>query len=200
GPYRFGSITHVQVLSSWWMPLALLGFHRFFTTRRSAPLALAAAAWVAQNLSCAYYLMFFSLSAALYVAWELTARRLWTDWRTLGRLLVAGAVVGLATAPFVMPYVTLRHLGFGPRSLAEAREFGADVLSYLTADPRLWLWGRIMRAFPKSEGSLFPGLTVIVLAMIGLWKSGIRESGFGNRDLGIGIRESGFGNRDLGIG
>src|SRR4029453_9293712 len=29
-PYRFGTMSHVQVLSSMWMPFALLGAHRFF--------------------------------------------------------------------------------------------------------------------------------------------------------------------------
>ena len=43
-----------------WMPFVLLGFHRYFETRRLAPLAGASLAWIAQNLSCGYYLLFFS--------------------------------------------------------------------------------------------------------------------------------------------
>ena len=42
-PYRFGTLPHVQVLSSMWMPFVLLGFHRFLDSRRIAPLAGAAA-------------------------------------------------------------------------------------------------------------------------------------------------------------
>ena len=37
-PYRVGSIPHLQVLSSAWMPFALFGFRRFFDTRRTRPL------------------------------------------------------------------------------------------------------------------------------------------------------------------
>ena len=33
-PYRIDQLSHVQVLSSFWMPLALLGFRRFFASRR----------------------------------------------------------------------------------------------------------------------------------------------------------------------
>ena len=35
-PYRIGSIPHLQVLSSAWMPFALFGFRRFFDTRTHA--------------------------------------------------------------------------------------------------------------------------------------------------------------------
>jgi hypothetical protein len=53
-PYRFSTMSHVQVLSAMWMPFTLLGAHRFFETRRLAPLAGAAGAWLVQSLSCGY--------------------------------------------------------------------------------------------------------------------------------------------------
>ena len=141
-PYRFGTLPHLQVLSSMWMPFVLLGFHRFFESRRAAPLAGAAAAWLAQNLSCGYYLLFFSPAVALYVALEITRRRLWSDGRVLSRVALAIVAVGIGTAPFLVPYWQLRHLGFSPRSLAETTRYSADVLGYATADLGMWLWGR----------------------------------------------------------
>ena len=168
-PYRFGSIPHLQVLSSAWMPFALFGFRRFFDTRRTAPLVGAAAAWIAQNLSCSYYLIFFGPVLALYVAWEMTTRRLWRDRGTLSRRFAAGAAVVLATTPFVLPYIRLRHLGFAPRSLEETEHFAADVYGYLTADPNLWLWGNLLRGSTKAEGALFPGLTILALAAAGIF-------------------------------
>ena len=59
-PFRIASIPHLQVLSSAWMPFVLYGLRRHFATGRLRPLAGAAAAWIAQNLSCGYYLLFFS--------------------------------------------------------------------------------------------------------------------------------------------
>ena len=59
-PYRIANIPHLQVLSSAWMPFVLFGLHRHFATGRLRPLAGAAAAWLVQNLSCGYYLLFFS--------------------------------------------------------------------------------------------------------------------------------------------
>ena len=51
-------------------------------------------------------------------------------------------------------------LGFSPRSLAETIRYSADVLGYGTADVGMWLWGGMVRAWPKPEGSLFPGFAI----------------------------------------
>ena len=74
----------------------------------------------------------------------------------------------LATLPFVLPYVKLRHLGFTARSLGETDHFSADVYAYLTADPNLRLWGGVIDAWPKAENALFPGLTIFALAAIAI--------------------------------
>jgi hypothetical protein len=171
-PYRIANIPHLHVLSSAWMPFVLLGLHRFFATRRATPLAGAAIAWVVQNLSCGYYFLFFAPVVVLYIAWEVTRRALWSDTRTLARTSLAIGAVLAATLPFLLPYVELRRLGFSPRSLAETRRFSADVYAYFTADPNLRLWGSIAQAWPKSEGLLFPGLTVAILALVGATRGG----------------------------
>ena len=167
-PYRFSTLSHLQVLSSAWMPFALYGLRRYFDSGRVRPLAGGAAAWLLQNLSCGYYLLFFSPVVLLYIAWEITTRRRWTDVRTLMHVGAACAVVGLATVPFLLPYLRLRDLGFSARSLAETDKFSADAYAYLTADPNLRLVGGFMRAWPKAEGALFPGFTITALAMLAL--------------------------------
>jgi hypothetical protein len=173
-PYRMGSLAHVQVLSSAWMPLALYAFRRFFATRRLAPLVGGAAAWLAQNLSCGYYLLFFSPVVALYLAWEITVRRLWRDGRTVAQAAGAIAAVAAATLPFLLPYLDLRRLGFRPRTIDETRKFSADVYGYFTADVHLRVWGALARAWTSPEGSVFQGLIVVVLTSAAIayaWKS-----------------------------
>jgi hypothetical protein len=167
-PYRVASIPHLQVLSSAWMPFTLFGFRRFFATRRLAPLAGGAAAWIAQNLSCGYYLLFFSPIVALYLAWELTTRGLWTVTKTVAGIgaMIAGVVI--VTTPFLLPYLELRRLGFAPRPISEIAIYSADVYGYFTADPGLRAWGPIARAWPAPEGSLFPGLTIASLAAVAI--------------------------------
>jgi hypothetical protein len=178
-PYRFGTLAHLQVLSAMWMPFVWLGFHRYFETRRLAPLAGGAAAWIAQNLSCGYYLLFFAPVVAIFVGWEITRRWLWTETSLLIRLAAAALVVAAVTAPFVIPYVELRRLGFSPRSLDETSRFAADVYGYLTADAGMRLWGHIVRAWPRPEGLLFPGFSVLLLATLGIagrWWTARRQS------------------------
>jgi hypothetical protein len=174
-PFRVASMPHLQVLSSAWMPLVIYGLRRHFATGRALPLAGAAAAWIVQNLSCGYYLLFFSPIVLLYIAWEMTVRKLWTNRQAIVGIGAAGAVVFAATVPFLLPYLELRRLGFNPRSLTETKKFSADVYAYFTADPNLRLWGPIASAWQEAEGVLFPGLTILVLAAFGALRGGAIE-------------------------
>jgi hypothetical protein len=171
-PYRFPQSSHLQVLSSQWMPLALYGFRRYFDTGRHGPLAWGAAAVVMQNLSCGYFLLYFSPFAAAYVLAEMTARGLWRAGRVWRDFIVAGIGVVALTLPFFLPYLALRDLQPSTRGLAEVSRYSADVYSYLTAFSEHPIWGGIAQAFPRPEGQLFPGIAALLLAGIGLLWSG----------------------------
>jgi hypothetical protein len=92
---------------------------------------------------------------------------LWRDWRTLGGLATAFAIVVLATAPFLMPYLALRAEGFGPREIGEVVSFSGDALSWLTAAPVNRVWTGL-QTFPKPEGELFPGAIAPLLALLAM--------------------------------
>ncbi|HZR22402.1 MAG TPA: hypothetical protein VFA59_02370 [Vicinamibacterales bacterium] len=162
-PYRVAALPHVQVLSSAWMPFTLFAFRRYFVTGRTRALVGAGAAWTLQNLSCGYYLLFFSPIVMVYLTWEVLTRR---SARQVAAVAVTCAAVVLATTPFVLPYLHLRQLGFGPRPLADIEKFSADVYAYFTADPNVHVWGWLARGFDKPEGALFPGVTVVLLAIV----------------------------------
>jgi hypothetical protein len=164
--YRVEQSSHLQVITSQWMPFVLLGLRRFLLGRGRRWLVLAAAALVLQNLSCAYYLLFFPPFAAAFAVWEMARRRLLRDRETWVALAVAGVLVAAATAPFVWPYVQVRAQGGIVRPAWEIGQFSADVYSYLTAPEYARLWGPLLRVHPTSEGSLFPGLVPIVLAAL----------------------------------
>src|SRR5262249_26441628 len=146
-----------------WMPFTLYGFRRYFVTGRLRPLAGAGIAWLLQNLSSGYYLLFFSPIVLGYLAWEAATRR--ASARTIVSIGGACAAVAVATLPLMWPYVELRQLGFAARPLPEVVRFSADTFAYVTADPNLHVWGSIARAWPKAEGALFPGVTIAVLAL-----------------------------------
>jgi hypothetical protein len=168
-PYRIPQSSHLQVLSSQWMPFALYGFRRYFDTGRRRALAGAAAAVIAENLSCGYYLLYFSPFVAAYVLWELWRHERWRDRRTWFDLATAAAIVLLVTIPFVIPYLRVRQELQLSRSLTEVTRLSADVYAYATASTAERFWGRhLADVFPKAEGELFPGIVTILLALIGL--------------------------------
>jgi hypothetical protein len=54
-------------------------------------------------------------------------------------------------------------------------KYAADVYSYWTSPAESRLWGGAIRAFPKAEGDLFPSITALVLAAIGI-VAGVRAA------------------------
>jgi hypothetical protein len=178
-PYRFPQSSHLQVMSAQWMPFALYGFRRYFDSLhtpgadpsprgRWRPLLGAAAAMVVQNLSCTYYLMFFSPFAAAYVLWEIWRRRIWSQRRLWFQLGAAAAVVFVLTVPLLLPYTLVQEQLQVARSRGELSVYAADVYSYFTAVHEQVVWGNIARVFPKAEGDLFPGLVAVLLALLGV--------------------------------
>jgi hypothetical protein len=176
-PYRVPQSSHLQVLSSQWMPFVLYGLRRHFDSGRLRPLAGAAVALVAQNLSCGYYLLYFPPFVAAFALWEIGRRRLWRDRRTWLRLAAAALAVALLTAPFVLPYFRLRNGMEMARSRPEVSRFSADVYSYATAFSEQRIWGGVLQAVPKPEGELFPGAVPVLLALIGVAAGMVRLKG-----------------------
>jgi hypothetical protein len=165
-PYRVPQSSHLQVLSSQWMPFALYGLRRYFDTGRLRPLAGGMLALVVQGLSCGYYLLYFTPFAVAYACWEIWQRRLWRQRRTWIQLTAAGLVATAIVAPLLWPYAAIRTEFEATRSVAEVTGYSADVYSYATASPLQRFWGPRLQTFPKAEGELFPGLIPLLLALI----------------------------------
>jgi hypothetical protein len=166
-PYRFATMSHLQALSSQWMPFALFGLRRYFVTGRRLPLAGGAGAVLLQNLSSGYYLIYFVPFVGLYALVEVALRRLYRQWQVWRDLAVAGAVTLALTLPFALPYAMLqRRIGYR-RPLAEIEAYSADLLAWLTADAHMNVWGWL-QAFPRNEGFLFPGSVIAILAVVGV--------------------------------
>lgn len=175
-PYRFGQLSHIQVLSAQWMPFVLYGFRRYLETGRRRSLAGGSAALVAQNLSCGYYTLFFTPFAGAYVLYELAMRRRlgdWAAWRAFG---AAGLLVALLTLPFLTPYLDVRSGGIGVRTMGDISKYSADVHAFATAPSRLWLWGERLATFPRGEGLAFPGFAILALALTGILAGFLRKT------------------------
>jgi hypothetical protein len=197
-PYRISQYSHLQVLSTYWMPLTLFGLHRYFrlcaercgetstkleersrvAMRRTRPLVGGAAALALQNLSCGYYMLFFVPFAAAYSLFEMTRRGLLRDVRTWASLGAALLGVAIVTWPFVSPYLEVRRAAdVGVRTRDEVVQFSADVQAFGTAPEPSRLWGERVRVYPKGEGEGFPGFAILALAVAGLLSGRVRASG-----------------------
>ena len=162
-PYRVAQFPHLQVLLSFWMPIALLGLHRYVRGDGIRWLVLFAVAWLLQALSNGYYLAFFSVLVAIWIAWFVP----WRNWRLLAAIGGAWAAAIVALLPMLLRY-RHAHDAFGfRRRFDEILGYSADVMSILDASPQLAVWG-FLRTMGRSEGELFPGLTVVILIVAGL--------------------------------
>ena len=177
-PYRLAHLSHVQLLSSAWMPLALVGYRRYLATRHLRPLAGGTAALVTQNLSCGYYLLYFPPFVAAFCMYEMVRRRLlgaWPVWRALG---VSALVVLALTWPFVQPYLTLKTRGeVGVRTVQEIQEYSADTHALVTPSSLLHVSSAWLTGFPGGEGEAFPGLTIVLLAAVAIGGASARGWG-----------------------
>src|SRR5262245_17938549 len=70
-PYRSAQVSHLQLLVNGWMPLTLLGLHRYFATGSRLALAGAAIAYWFLSMSNGYYLFFFGLTVVAMTVWGL---------------------------------------------------------------------------------------------------------------------------------
>lgn len=167
-PYRIPQFSHLQVLSAQWMPFTLLGIRTYVDTRRRGPLLAGSVALALQNLSCAYYLLYFPPFIAAYVCWELARTGMWRSRTVWLDLALASGVVAALTVPLLLPYALVRADFAFARTLADTSRMSADLFSYLTASTAQRFWGaRLAQVFPKPEGELFPGLVTPLLAAIG---------------------------------
>ena len=174
-PYRLPQIAHVQVLSAYWMPLALAALHRYFDDQRTRWLILFAGSWLLQALACGYYFFFLSVLIVLWLAWFAPGRG---RARMLVKVAVAWGVAAVLLAPVLYGYWRISRAYNLSRSIIEIRSYAADIASLLKASvlSRTWDW---LQMVTREEADLFPGATAVLVSIVGLalaWRSAAREA------------------------
>lgn len=164
-PYRFAHIEHLELLAAFGMPAALAALFLYLRDRRLKWIVVFAAALLLQALSCSYYFLFFLVLVGMWGLWFLR----WRDYRTLGPYLIAAAVlvvVGLMW-PIASEYLAV-HKRYGlARGLGDIVTLSADVTSVATASPLSLVWGWTSK-LNGPERQLFPGVTIVILAIVGI--------------------------------
>lgn len=160
-PFRAGQLSHLQVLTSQWLPLQLLGLHAFLDSGRRRWLVVFGAAWILQGLSNGYYLLFAPALLLAWFCWFVVAPR---RWRDAAAIATAAVVSSLMLLPAVIGYRQV-HGALGlVRGRTEIIQFNGSFGSFLKPPFMLALWPQ--RDVPAVEDYLFPGLTITLVVSI----------------------------------
>ncbi len=164
-PYRTAELGHLQMLSSFWIPLCLVALHRFLETRRGGWLVLFAAAWVLQALANGYFIFFGAVLVGLWVLYFCTTQE---TWRTVPAIATTCVLANVPLVPVLLKYHTV-HQEYGlRRTMSEALWFSSPVSGWFEVSSFVWLWSKVL---PDSKDVLFPGVTALILVLAAVWRS-----------------------------
>ena len=171
-PLRLSQASHLQLLTFFWAPGALLFLDRFLRARRWRDLWGFALFYWLQVLASFYLGMMLTLAIALYAGYYVLAvdRTLLTRAMLVRSAAFAGASV-VALLPFHFAYLEVQRawqVAWTPGAMAG---YSADLQSYLSAPPLvndLYVsWFRPVVPIGAHERLLFPGLILPALVLLG---------------------------------
>jgi hypothetical protein len=157
--YRASQISHLHILWSFWMPLALMALHRYARDGRGRWLLLFGAMWIGQALSNGYFLLFFPILIALWLAWFMAYAP-----RSLAAAAAAWGLASMVLLPIVLPYSHLSARFGVERGIGEARLFSADVMALADPSP-LVAASALLPSVGNAEQHLFPGATILIIIL-----------------------------------
>jgi hypothetical protein len=168
-PYRWASLSHLQMLLTACIPLLLWLWDRLLEQPRARTAIAFVALYAVHMLGGAYlaYMVHVPLLVVTLVRAAHHRRELlrWQRLRVLVPTVLAAAGVALAV---YTPYVLIgEQLGIA-RSRREMIAWGATLVSYLTPSWRNLYAGGWMEGFARPENELFAGFLPTALAGLGL--------------------------------
>src|SRR5262249_37120064 len=130
-PYRMGQLAHVQMMSYYWAPVALLGLHCHLRTDDWRWLILFGAAWLLQALTNGYALFHLSVLVALWVIWF--ARPV----RRAIPIVAAWLLAALPLIPELWKYRQVHAALHLVRDVNEIKRYSIGVADLLAPSPEL---------------------------------------------------------------
>jgi hypothetical protein len=172
-PYQSVHLSHLQHMTSFGMPFALMWLHRYFRTGRRSALVWFGVGWLMTALANSALLVFFPILAMLWCVWFVRP----PDWRRLAAVAAVAAVATLPLVPLLWGY-QVRQSAYGfVRSYTEIKMFSADIVGLLGMYHRAVPW-RGLLPHDFEEGALFPGFGTFALSVIAL-KTVVKGTGVG---------------------
>lgn len=176
-PYRYGHITQLNSMTTYFLPLILLFMHRYLEDgRRPKDLFVVGLFFCLNALSGLYYGIFAILMmAAFYAIWLLLNRET-PRLRDFVYGIPVFAVFGAVLAVLLYPYIALSGAEDHGRDVGTVIGGSLIPRALLTSVPESWLLGWTPEAFgvtrenglPVYELTLYPGLVAASLAVYAL--------------------------------
>ena len=162
-PYRISELGHLQMGSSYWMPLALLGLHGYVAERRVGWLVLFGVGWLLQSLANGYLMLFGAVLIGLWLLFFCSTRE---SWPAVPKILAAWGLASLPLVPILVKYRAV-HDYYGLRRALDLPGLAVPpARSWFEVPHMVWLWGRVL---PESGDNHFPGVTAVTIVLAGLF-------------------------------
>jgi hypothetical protein len=158
-PYHANQVSHLQTKAMFFMPLALVGLHRYWQTGQRRWLGLLSAAVALNGLVCGYFLLYFSVVLGLAIVWLTVSSR---DTKKLVSVAVALVLSAAVLAPVALTFRSVRNEWNLRRSITEIEFFSADLTSIVNGSQRLTVWP-INTEPGRPEVAEYPGVAVTAL-------------------------------------
>lgn len=165
-PYRFGHISHLNLLGYGWLPLALWALVRYARRRRRSDAVLGGLFLTIQFLTSDTLAAMALGTVVLTLPFLLWPERHHLTPRFLGGLVLVLAIPLLAIVPVLSGrYEVNARYGFA-RDLDNVRQLSASPTTYLSVGPRNHFWrATLPQDYPSP---LFPGAVAALGAALGL--------------------------------
>ena len=159
--HRLDHFDHLELQFAFWIPLAVLYWHRAVERDRGyLAVGLLAAG---QILSSIYHGIFFA-------AWLAVATSLWfvrTPLRALRAVVLILWLPVVTLAVYSLPYMKSRA-EVGERPMSDVVGYSASAMDFLSAPANNVLYGWTDE-LSTNERHLFPGIVATLLLVVGLW-------------------------------
>lgn len=192
--FRFGNLSHLQILSSYFLPISILFFEKLLSSARADSLGSDEKNWWRElilvssafgvtfafaGLMTIYQLAFGAVILGLIGLYRLIISRYEFNWKKLSiGFAVAVTLSVLIMGPFYFKYYKFSKEQNAERSIKTSQLYNADLTSIFHAAPDNLFYGQSCpflnkfstKASPCHETSMFQGLTILILGLVALIK------------------------------
>jgi hypothetical protein len=168
-PFKWDHLSHVQIISSEWLPLLLAALIFYRRSPSSFRAALFGAAFLMNGLTNVYWLLFGGTAIAITLIFFAS----FDGWRVYKRALAAFAIACALLLPILIPYQLVAHEYGMTRRSGESLAASANALDWLVASGRSAVWSRVApESWRHAERAVFPGLLMILLPLVAISRAG----------------------------